>query len=369
VTGGQDADGCGPGSTSNDDTARTMRSPSTGTVEDSSSALFPAGLPGILPGYTSPVEGLRMVQAFEHQPVMVTEVVDAFAPVPAGTVVDATVGGGGHASALLRAFPRISVLGIDRDPDAVAAASLALAPFGDRARVRHAVFGDLGNVVAEEGVGPLAGVLVDLGVSSPQIDRAERGFSYRQDGPLDMRMDPDQGASALDLVNGAPEAVLAELFAAHGESRFARRIARALVAARPLTGTLGLAEVVSRAVPAAARRRGHPAGRVFQALRVSVNDELGQLEAFLPVALELLMPGGRCLAISYHSGEDRLVKAAFARAASGGCTCPPGLPCVCGARAEHRLVFRGSRGASAEEVAANRRADSARLRVVERLPA
>jgi 16S rRNA (cytosine1402-N4)-methyltransferase len=345
-----------------------MCSSSTGALEGHSTHLHVGRSDLHLP-LDPPAEGLQMAHSFEHIPVLRDEVVSLFASVPPGVVVDATVGGGGHAASLLEAYGTLRIVGLDRDPVALEAARERLSPFRDRVTLIPQPFSTLASVLSQPGFGPLAGVLLDLGVSSPQLDWSERGFSFRQDGPLDMRMDPDQGASALDLVNGAPEAVLAELFAAHGESRFARRIARALVAARPLTGTLGLAEVVSRAVPAAARRRGHPAGRVFQALRVSVNDELGQLEAFLPVALELLMPGGRCLAISYHSGEDRLVKAAFARAASGGCTCPPGLPCVCGARAEHRLVFRGSRGASAEEVAANRRADSARLRVVERLPA
>ena len=196
---------------------------------------------------------------FEHRPVMVREVVDAFAPVPPGTVVDATLGGGGHAAALLAAHPHLSILGLDRDPEAVAAASHALAGFGDRAVVRHALFGDLGNVVAEEGVSSVSGVLFDLGVSSPQLDRAERGFSYRRDGPLDMRMDPTQGPSALELVNTAPEATLVTLFVAHGEARFARRIARSLAAARPFSSTVELADVVSNAVPAAVRRRGHPA--------------------------------------------------------------------------------------------------------------
>ena len=153
----------------------------------------------------------------------------------------------------------------------------------------------------------------------------------------------------------------------NGEGRLARRIARAVVAARPVTSTGQLADVVSAAVPAAVRRRGHPARRVFQALRIAVNDELGQLEAVLPVALDLLQPGGRLAVIAYHSGEDRLVKAAFGSAERGGCTCPPGLPCVCGARPRHRLVFRGARKATPEEIGANRRSESARLRVIERM--
>ena len=182
-----------------------------------------------------------------------------------------------------------------------------------------------------------------------------------------MRMDPTTGSDAMALVNAADAEELAELFAANGEGRLARRIARAVVAARPLTSTTELADVVAAAVPAAVRRRGHPAARVFQALRIAVNEELDELAAVLPAGLALLAPAGRMAVIAYHSGEDRMVKSAFAEAASGGCVCPPGLPCVCGAVVEYALVFRGARKASAAEVAENRRAESARLRVVERL--
>ncbi len=338
-----------------------MRSPSTGRVEDSSSALFRSG------PTASPVEGLRMAQAFAHEPVLAAEVVALFAPVPPGTVVDATVGGGGHAAALLSARPDLRVLGLDRDPDAVAASRRRLASFGDRAVVRHARFSDLGEVVAGAAAAPVSGVLFDLGVSSPQLDRVDRGFSYRADAPLDMRMDPTGGAGADELVNSASVDELTALFAANGEGRLARRIARAVVAARPLRTTGQLADVVAAAVPAPARRRGHPARRVFQALRIAVNDELGELAAALPVALDLLAQGGRLVVIAYHSGEDRLVKGAFAQAVTGGCTCPPGLPCVCGANPVHQLVFRGSRKATPEEVARNRRSESARLRAVERV--
>jgi 16S rRNA (cytosine1402-N4)-methyltransferase len=358
-----------------------MRSPSTSSVEDFSSALFPAGRPGANPDGSSPVEGLRMAQDFAHRPVMVEEVVDLLAAVGPGVVVDGTVGGGGHAAALLDAYPGIGVLGLDRDPAALEAASRRLRPFGSRVALRHARFGDLGDEVdaAQRAggrtwpdrsggtVAGLAGVLLDLGVSSPQLDRADRGFSYRQDGPLDMRMDPTAGRTALELVNEADAGELAALFAANGEGRLAGRIARAIVAARPLTSTAELADVVSRAVPAAVRRRGHPARRVFQAVRIAVNEELDELAAVLPAALDRLAVGGRLVVIAYHSGEDRLVKSALATAVTGGCTCPPGLPCVCGARPEHRLVFRGSRKASAAELAVNHRAESARLRAVERI--
>lgn len=308
-------------------------------------------------------------QHFVHLPVLAAEVVDLFSTVPSGVVVDGTVGGGGHAALLLEARPDLQLLGLDRDPDALAAAAERLAGFGGRARLRRARFADLESVVAEElpGTSELAGVLLDLGVSSPQLDRPERGFSYRLPGPIDMRMDPSQPRTAADLVNAAGVEELAMLFAASGEARLARRLANAVVAARPVTSTTQLAEVVARAVPAAARRRGHPARRVFQALRIAVNDELGQLASVLGPASRLLAVGGRFVVIAYHSGEDRLVKAAFAEALSGGCTCPPGLPCVCGAHPEHRLVFRGSRKPGAAELASNRRAESARLRAIERV--
>jgi len=319
-----------------------------------------------------------MARTFAHEPVMVDEVVALFGPVPPGVVVDGTAGAGGHAAALLDAHPHLGVLALDRDPEAIAAAEERLAGFGPRAVVRRSTFERLADVVAEaesgaapwpQSAGPqgtVAGVLLDLGVSSPQLDRPERGFSYRVSGPLDMRMDTTAGQSAADLVNGASVDELAALFAANGETRFGRRIARAIAEARPLTTTGDLAAVVARAVPAAVRRRGHPARRVFQALRIAVNDELSQLSAVLPDALQLLAPKGRMVVISYHSGEDRLVKAAFAEAVAGGCTCPPGLPCVCGARPEHELVFRGARKPSAAEVARNHRAESARLRAIQR---
>lgn len=362
-----------------------MCSPSTGTVEDRSSALFPTGRPGTPPGSVSLVEGLQMVHGYAHEPVMVEEVSSLLGTAPPGVLLDGTVGGGGHAAALLDAHPHLGLLGMDRDPDALSAAAVRLQPYGARVALRHARFADLASEVADayaaggsswpavadgdiSAPGPLlSGVLLDLGVSSPQLDRPERGFSYRSEGPLDMRMDPDTGQSALELVNEADADELAELFAASGEGRLARRIARAVVAGRPISTTTELAEIVARAVPAALRRRGHPARRVFQALRISVNEELEQLAAALPEALELLAVGGRMVVISYHSGEDRLVKAAFAGAITGGCSCPRDLPCVCGARPVHRLVFRGSRSPSAEEIGRNHRAESARLRVIERI--
>jgi len=311
-----------------------------------------------------------MPQVYAHDPVMLEEVVALYATVPGGVVIDATAGAGGHSAAVLASRPDLSVVALDADPDAVAAARSTLARFGERARVHHARFDDMAAVAAGDGVvtGMASGVLFDLGVSSPQLDRAARGFSYRHDAPLDMRMDTSGGDTAADVVNGWPESDLARLFAEHGEGRFARRIARAVVRARPLSTTAELAEVVRAAIPAAARRQGgHPARRVFQAVRVAVNDELDVLERTLPTAIELLATGGRCVAIAYHSGEDRIVKHAFADAVSGGCQCPPDLPCRCGAVPLGRLVFRGARRPSPEESARNRRADSARLRCFERV--
>jgi len=325
-----------------------------------------------------------MAHTFDHLPVLRDEVVSLFASVPPGPVVDATVGGGGHAAAILETYPALRVVGLDRDPVALEAARERLAPFGDRVTLIRSPFSALQDVVSSSGsdsdsdsdsgpgsgprlgLGPLSGVLLDLGVSSPQLDRAERGFSYRSDGPLDMRMDPTAGVTAAELVNGLPEDALAALFRENGEGRLSGRIARAVVAARPLSSTRELAEVVASAVPAPARRKGHPARRVFQALRIEVNDEMGQLRSALPAALSHLAVGGVCAVISYHSGEDRLTKQTFADAESGGCVCPPGLPCVCGAVSRHRLVFRGARKPSPSEIAANPRAESARLRAIVR---
>ncbi|MBW3610378.1 MAG: 16S rRNA (cytosine(1402)-N(4))-methyltransferase RsmH [Actinobacteria bacterium] len=309
--------------------------------------------------------------SYHHLPVMVHDVVDLFGSVPPGTVVDATVGGGGHAEALLEAWSHLTVVGIDRDLDAVAAAAERLSVFGARAQVHHARFDDLANVMSELGHQGASGVLFDLGVSSPQLDRAERGFSHRREGPLDMRMNTSTTSgsrTAAELVNHESEAELARLVRELGDERYAARIARAIVAARPLATTTELAEVVRDAIPAPARRRGrHPATRTFQALRIAVNDELAILPGALDQAIELLVPGGRCVALAYHSGEDRIVKSRFRLAATGGCTCPAHLPCGCGAIPTVRLVHAGSRTPSPEETAANPRAASARLRAVERL--
>jgi 16S rRNA (cytosine1402-N4)-methyltransferase len=307
-------------------------------------------------------------QPFEHKPVMVDRIVDLFGDVPAGTVVDATVGGAGHARAILDAHANLRVAALDRDPDAVAVASERLAAYGDRASVTHVRFDQLTDTVHGLGLDVVSGVLFDLGVSSPQLDRAERGFSHRFEGALDMRMDPTTGPTAADVVNTYDEQELARVLRELGDERYAGRIARAIVANRPITTTSRLAEVVRDAIPAPARRRGgHPARRSFQAVRIEVNAELDVLPDALDQAIELLAPGGRCAVLAYHSGEDRIVKERFRAAATGGCTCPPGLPCQCGATPVVRLLKRGAWKPSAEEIAANPRAESARLRAVEKL--
>jgi 16S rRNA (cytosine1402-N4)-methyltransferase len=303
---------------------------------------------------------------FEHEPVMRHEVVDAFASVPPGWLLDATVGGGGHAAALLDAHQHLQVLGIDRDPAAIAAATEQLSRYGARVVLRRQRFDDVRGAMESAGISTLSGALFDLGVSSPQFDQAERGFSYRNEGPLDMRMDPDQPWSASDVVNGYTEAELTRVLREHADERYARRIARAIIAARPIETTAELAAVVAEAIPAPARRRGgHPARRTFQAIRIEVNAELEILPAALDSAIEATTPGGRVGVLSYHSGEDRIVKLQFREAATGGCTCPPGLPCVCGAVRTVRVLRPIAAGEAEQE--RNPRARSARLRVAERL--
>ena len=305
---------------------------------------------------------------FVHLPVMGREVAELLAPVPPGLIVDATVGGGGHARLVLEARDDVRVLGIDRDPDAVAAARDALAGFGGRAQVVRGGFEDLAAIVNTEGEGNIVGILFDLGVSSPQLDRRERGFSYWADAPLDMRMDSAQELTAAEVVNTYAEEDLAAVIAGNGEERFARRIARAIVAARPLSTTGELVDAVRAGIPAPARRRGrHPARRTFQAIRMEVNRELPNLAAGLDESVHLLTPGGRILVIAYHSLEDRLVKRRFTTWAGREDTEPPGMPVT---RQRHplvRILTRRPRRPAADEVAANPRSESARLRAAERV--
>jgi 16S rRNA (cytosine1402-N4)-methyltransferase len=350
-----------------------MRSLPTGPVEDSSSALFPVGRRGPYPGKTTPVGGLRMAQVYSHAPVLVDEVVRLLAEVPPGVVIDGTVGGGGHASAILEHRDDLVVLGLDRDPAAVLAASGTLEPFGRRAAVRQARFATMATAWRAatdasmlRSSDPVVGVLLDLGVSSPQLDTSERGFSYRNEGPLDMRMGPDDGPTAAEFLRDVDEDTLTSLLVANGERRFGRGIAKSILSSAP-TSTAELAAAVERAVPAAARRHGHVASRTFQALRIAVNEELDELATALGEARTLLVDGGRLVVISYHSGEDALVKSWLRDAATGGCTCPPQLPCGCGATPSLRLVTRGAHKASTEETERNPRARSARLRAAERL--
>ena len=305
--------------------------------------------------------------AFAHDPVMKNEVVDTFRSVPAGVIVDATLGGGGHSEAILDSRDDVSILGLDRDADALVAATNRLGRFGDRLMTHHCRFDALEQAMAVHSVEHISGALFDLGVSSPQLDRPERGFSYRNDGPLDMRMDADSPWSADDIVNGYPPHQLTDVIRRYGDERFASRIAKAIVAARPIESTTRLAEIVTSAIPAPARRTGgHPAKRTFQAIRIEVNGELETLPEALDSAIDALVPGGRLAVLSYHSGEDRIVKDRIRQAETGGCECPPELPCVCGAVQTVRIVRGVAKRPESAERDANRRAASARFRVAEK---
>jgi 16S rRNA (cytosine1402-N4)-methyltransferase len=305
---------------------------------------------------------------FRHEPVLASEVVALLRPAPGRVVLDGTLGGGGHAGLLLAAGAR--VIGLDRDPRALAAASARLARYGEAFSAVRADFRDARDVLAALGIAGVDGALVDLGVSSPQLDDASRGFSFREGGPLDMRMG-DAGETLAELLARVDERELARILEDYGEEPFARPVARALKAAaasgEPLD-TARLAELVAGAIPRRAwPKRIHPATRTFQALRIAVNDELGALAAWLEALPAILNPGGRAAAISFHSLEDRMVKERF-RELTHACTCPPDFPvCACGAQAGFAQVTRRAVKASDGEVAVNPRARSARLRAVERL--
>ncbi len=302
-----------------------------------------------------------------HVPVMVDQVLDALIPGSPGAYIDCTVGEGGHAQSILTAAPQESrLLGIDLDADALSTARGRLEPFGDRVALVRGSFAELAESAARAGFEPADGVLFDLGLSSMQLQNADRGFSFSRAGRLDMRFDARQSLTALQLVNGLPESELADTIYRFGEERFSRRVARAIVRARRLETTVQLASVVAGAVRA--RRGGiHPATRVFQALRIAVNGELDNLRAGLEQALRVLRSGGRLAVISYHSLEDRLVKETFKRESSA-CICPPETPvCICGHEPTVRLVNRRVIRPSQEERVENPRSRSARLRVAERL--
>lgn len=298
-----------------------------------------------------------------HLPVMPEEVLQALAPFPGGLFLDGTLGGGGHAALVLKALAPSGVLyGIEQDPDALATAQARLASLGAQVEIRRGNFAD---VLPQWDLPPLDGILFDLGVSSHQLDTAQRGFSFMREGPLDMRMDPTGGSSAAEMVNQLDERSLADAIFRYGEERHARAIARAIVKHReiaPFRTTTELVQLVERIVP-----RGkdglHPATRTFQGLRIAVNQELAVLETVLPVAVSKLKPGGRLAVISFHSLEDRIVKHFF-RSAERGCICPPRLPaCACGRAPTLDVVTSKPLVASPQEVQGNPRARSAKLRV------
>jgi len=312
------------------------------------------------------------MEDFHHISVMPDEVLGALAPRPGGVYLDGTLGGAGHAGLILTASAPDGVLiGFDRDAEAIAAAKKRLAPFGERARLIQKNFAEAGETLAELGIAGIDGFVLDLGVSSHQLDREERGFSFQADAPLDMRMDRSAGESAADLVNTLSEGELARIIAEYGEERWAKRIASFIVKARderPIETTFELVDLVKGAIPKAKwEERLHPATRTFQALRIAVNEELKSLEEGLSCLLGLLKKGGRGAVISFHSLEDRIVKERF-RAAATGCTCPKELPiCVCKRVPGFKVVTGKPLRASDEEINANPRARSAKLRVVEKI--
>jgi 16S rRNA (cytosine1402-N4)-methyltransferase len=316
------------------------------------------------------IERLQMAQDNYHVPVLEDEIVELFAGQSTGVLVDATLGGGGHAAAILRVAPQLRLLGIDRDPDARVAASEQLVNFASRVLIVDATFADLVAVLARHDAfvagEPVVGVLMDLGVSSHQLDESSRGFSFRVDAPLDMRMDPTKGETAAQLLSRIDQHEFVRLLKANGENRFAGSIAKSVLTRQPQT-TSELTEAVERAVPMAARRRGHVATRVFQALRIAVNDEEQQLANGLEAAIDALAVGGVLAVISYHSGEDRVVKSVLHEAATGGCHCPVELGCVCGAIKRVQVVKQSARLASVTEIERNPRSRSARLRVARKL--
>ncbi|NOQ42318.1 MAG: 16S rRNA (cytosine(1402)-N(4))-methyltransferase RsmH [Desulfuromusa sp.] len=308
--------------------------------------------------------------AFEHLSVMSEEVLHWLQPVAGGIYLDGTLGGAGHSRLILEAATDSHLIGLDRDPAALHEAAEILAAYGDRVSLHHATFDQAAQVLQQLGIDGLDGMLLDLGVSSHQLDTPERGFSFRYDAPLDMRMNPTTGVTAADVVNQVDEAELVRIFFEYGEERYSRRIVRKIVAQRKesaLTTTGELAELVRQAVPGGYRpSKIHPATRVFQALRIHVNDELGQLERGVEAGISLLKSGGRLIVISFHSLEDRIVKHLF-REKAKGCICPPRLPvCQCNHTPTVKLLTRRGIKAGSTEVNQNVRSRSAILRAVER---
>ncbi len=303
---------------------------------------------------------------------MLDEIVECFATVPSGVIVDATFGLGGHAVAILNAYPNLQILGLDQDADAIVNAEKLIAQDSSlkgRLTLRHVRFDALDEVLEEMSLKQISGALFDLGVSSPQLDVADRGFSYRHDGPLDMRMDQRGQLSADDVVNRYSESELSQLIAQNADERFARRIAKAIAAARPISGTIHLAEVIVAAIPAPARRTGgHPAKRTFQAIRIEVNKELEILERALRAAIDATTSGGRVAVLSYHSGENRIVKRVFADSQRDANEINTPSPFVHESQSgvRHTRRVRMPKYPSSKEQTLNRRAKSARLRVIEK---
>ena len=310
--------------------------------------------------------------AFVHEPVLLAEVLQWMNVRENGVYADGTLGGGGHSGAMLKASGGTATLyGIDRDENAIAAATARLEHYPGFHAI-HGNFHDVKALLSQAGAPPLDGALLDLGVSSPQLDQAERGFSYHEDAPLDMRMDRSQGMTAADLLAEVSEGELTRILREYGEEKWAARIARFVVERRqtqPLRTTQDLVRVVDAAIPKAVRRKddGHPARRTFQAVRIAVNDELDPLDRALEDFVDCLKPGGRLLVITFHSLEDRLTKRCFQRL-QNPCVCPPKAPvCTCGRKPKVRILARGAVPPTAEEIARNPRARSAKLRVAEKL--
>lgn len=306
-----------------------------------------------------------MTQSFPHQPIMVNEILNALQPKSGGVYADGTLGAGGHTAALLNAVPDAHVIAFDRDPDAIAIASARLA--GQNVTIVHDSYLALPDVLTEYTHDGFAdGMLFDFGVSSMQLDQPERGFAFRFDGPLDMRFDPTgHDPTAADLLNELPADAIADILYQYGEEKNSRRIAKAIIAARPIMTTTQLAELIA-GLPHS-REKIHPATRTFQALRIAVNEELKAVETILPVAIDRLRVGGRMAVLTFHSLEDRLVKQAFKLAATD-CICSPQQPaCTCEHVATVRLINRKPMLASADEINDNQRARSAKLRVIEKI--
>ena len=308
---------------------------------------------------------------FHHVSVLLEESIEALNVRPDGIYLDGTLGGAGHSSEIVRRLTTGLLIGVDRDPAALAAAKVRLAPWMDRVRLVHSNFCELDAILDGLEIPAVDGMLFDLGVSSPQLDEAQRGFSYMADAPLDMRMDPGDRLTAAEIVNTWPQEELRRILFTYGEERYAPLIAAAIVRrreARPIETTLELVDVIRSAMPQKAlREKQHPAKRSFQAIRIAVNDELGSVDRMLARAIDRLKPGGRLAVITFHSLEDRIVKNAFAQAAKG-CTCPPEFPvCVCGKKPTVRLVTRKPIVSAESELEANPRARSAKLRVAEKI--